>query len=290
MSKKNKEVSFSKMLKENWKVIKVLKDSEEKALADVTEDTLNDIVASPLDGMIPVSSSEAAENVVPGATKLSISTSYAQNVFSMYEFALKYNQTKQTLVVIVPEKEIEDIFDADYAGFGPLKERSNLKLVMDRFPEKAKKKLVNWAEESEVPGMFVIRIPNLVVFHGDIKKNTSSKAKFFDLVIEVVRSGKSLTKLKKKRPEQFKEVSDFIVTSTVRVLKEFGTSCAHIPLDKDLYLDPHDYATMWATSLNAEKNGLLTRLVFCTSDPDELVAFNAQLTEDMLKLAGFDVI
>lgn len=290
MSKKNKEVSFSKMLKENCKVIKVLKDSEEKALADVTEDTLNDIVASPLDGMIPVTSSEAAENVVPGATKLTISAAYAQNVFSMYEFALKYNTTKQTLVVIVPEKEIEDIFDADYAGFGPLKDRSNLKLVMDKFPEKAKKKLVNWAEESEVPGMFVIRIPNLVVFHGDIKKNATSKAKFFDLVIEVVRSGKSLTKLKKKRPEQFKEVSDFVVTSTVRVLKEFGASCAHIPLDKDLYLDPHHYATMWATSLNAEKNGLLTRLVFCTSDPDELVAFNAQLTEDMLKLAGFDVI
>ena len=155
MSKKNKEVSFSKMLKENCKVIKVLKDSEEKALADVTEDTLNDIVASPLDGMIPVTSSEAAENVVPGATKLTISAAYAQNVFSMYEFALKYNTTKQTLVVIVPEKEIEDIFDADYAGFGPLKDRSNLKLVMDKFPEKAKKKLVNWAEESEVPGMFV---------------------------------------------------------------------------------------------------------------------------------------
>lgn len=290
MGKKEK-TNFSKMLKENQKVIHVLNtDGEEKDLAEITNETLEAIIASPLDGMIPVSSSEAAENVVPGAMKLSISTAYAQSVFSMYEFALKYQATKQTLVVVVPEKEVEDIFDANYASYGPLKDRSNLKLVLDKFPEKARKKLANWEEESEIPGMFVIRIPNLVVFHGDIKKNTTSKAKFFDLVIEVVRSGKSLPKLKKKRPEEFTALSNFIVESTVRVLKEFGASCAHIPLDKDLYDEPHEYASMWANALSAEKNGILTRVVFCTSDPDELVSFNAQLTEDMLKIMGFEIV
>lgn len=292
MGKKNKEkTSFSKMLKENQKVIRVAtNDGEEKDLATLTSETLENLVASPLDGMIPVSSSEAAENAVKGATKLSISTAYAQSVFSMYEFALKYYGTKQTLVVTVSEKDVEDIWDANAQAYGPLKDRSNLKLVLDKFPEKAKKKVMNWAEEDCVPALFVIRIPNLVVFHGDIKKNAVSKAKFFDLVIEVIRSGKPMPKLKKKRPDEFARISQFVVDSTVRVLKEFGASCAHIPLNKDLYDDPHDYATMWCKALVDEKNNLLTRVVFCTPDPDELVSFNAQLTEDMLKMVGFDIV
>ena len=292
MGKKNKEkTSFSKMLKENQKVIRVAtNDGEEKDLATLTSETLENLVASPLDGMIPVSSSEAAENAVKGATKLSISTAYAQSVFSMYEFALKYYGTKQTLVVTVSEKDVEDIWDANAQAYGPLKDRSNLKLVLDKFPEKAKKKVMNWAEEDCVPALFVIRIPNLVVFHGDIKKNTVSKAKFFDLVIEVIRSGKPMPKLKKKRPDEFARISQFVVDSTVRVLKEFGASCAHIPLNKDLYDDPHDYATMWCKARVDEKNNVLTRVVFCTPDPDELVSFNAQLTEDMLKMVGFDIV
>ena len=291
MGKKKEKSNFSKMLKENQKVIRVLtSDGEEKDLAAITNETVDSIVASPLDGMIPVSSSEAAENAVPGAMKLAISTAYAQSVFSMYEFALKYQSTKQTLVVVVPEKDAEDIWDSNYASYGPLKDRSNLKLVLDKFPEKAKRKIADWGSESEVPGMFVIRIPNLVVFHGDIKKNTTSKAKFFDLVIEIVRSGKSMSKLKKKKPEEFADMSKFVVDSTVRVLKEFGSSCAHIPLDKDFYAEPHEYASLWARALNDDKNNILTRVVFCTPDPDDLVSFNAQLTEDMLKLAGFEIV
>lgn len=279
------------MLKENQKVIYVkTNDNEEKNLATLTNETLESLVASPLDGVIPVSSSEAAENAVKGSTRLSISTAYAQSVFSMYEFALKYYGTKQTLVIIVPEDEVEDIWDANYQAYGPLKDRSNLKLALDKFPEKAKKKVMNWAGEDEIPALFVIRIPNLVVFHGDIKKNAVSKAKFFDLVIEVVRSGKSMPKLKKKKPDEFTRISQFVVDSTIRVLKEFGSSCAHIPLNKDLYDDPHDYASMWCKSLTDEKNNILTRLVFCTSDPDELVSFNSQLAENMMMMVGYDIV
>ena len=186
--------------------------------------------------------------------------------------------------------EIEEILDANYSGYGPLKDRSNLKLVLDKFPEKIKKKMVNWAADGEVPALFVIRIPNLVIFHGDIKKNAPSKAKFFDLVIEVIRSGKSLPKLKKKRPEEFAATSRFFVESTVKVLKEFGVSCAHIPLNKDLYVDPHDYASLWCKELTADKNGILTRIVFCTPDPDDLVSFNHQVVEDLLAQTGVTVV
>lgn len=291
MGKKEKEKSnFSKMLKENQKAIRILTNDGEKDLADLTNATVEALIASPLDGMIPVPSSEAAENAVAGASSLCISTAYAENVFSMYEFTLKYSKTKQTLIVPVSEKDIEDIWDANYSGYGPLKDRSNLKLVLDKFPEKAKKKLANWAEEGEIPALFVIRIPNLVLFHGDIKKNAVSKARFFDLVIEVVRSGKSMTKLKKKKPEEFATVSKFVVDSTVRVLKEFGVSCAHIPLDRDFYDEPHDYAKMWVDALTEEQNNLLTRVVFCTPEPDELVSFNAQLTESMLNKVGFNIV
>lgn len=292
MGKKQKEKSsFSKMLKENQKVINIMTSEDEmKNLSTLTNEALDGIIASPLEGMIPVSAAEAVANAVPGATGLSVSTAYAQSVFSMYEFALKYNDIKQTLVLAVPAGEIEEILDANYSGYGPLKDRSNLKLVLDKFPEKIKKKMVNWAADGEVPALFVIRIPNLVIFHGDIKKNAPSKAKFFDLVIEVIRSGKSLPKLKKKRPEEFAATSRFFVESTVKVLKEFGVSCAHIPLNKDLYVDPHDYASLWCKELTADKNGILTRIVFCTPDPDDLVSFNHQVVEDLLAQTGVTVV
>lgn len=289
MGKKDKDRSnFSKMLKENQKVIRVATKDDFISLADATENTISKIVASPLDGVIPVSSTEAAENALQGC-KLNISTAYAQNVFSMYEFSLKYRATKQTLIIPVHEDDLEDIWDAKYAGYGPLKDRSNLKLVLDKFPEKAKKKVANWAKEDDAPAIFVIRIPDLIVFHGDIKKNEVSKSTEFDIIIEIIRSGKSLSKLKKKRPEDFDTLSNFFVTSTVKVLKDFGVSCVHIPLVKDLYDDPHNYARSWVKALSEDKN-LVSRVIFCTSDPDELVSFNQQLMEDVLNLAGVDIM
>ena len=58
MSKKKKG-SFGKVLKENAKKIRIAVGDETKSVAEMTEDTIGAITASPVDGVIPVSSAEA---------------------------------------------------------------------------------------------------------------------------------------------------------------------------------------------------------------------------------------
>lgn len=287
--KKNKKKpnSFTKMLKENQQKITVLYQGEKKTVSEATNDTVKEITAAPLEGMIPVSSSEAAENALTDIKQLSVSTSYAQNIFSMYEFALKYSDVKQTLVVGVQEDDIWNILNSDYPGYGPLKERTNLSLVLNKFPQNYSKKLTNWAnnDNGKRPDMFIIRIPNLIIFHGDIQKGEPSKSKFFDLIIQVLRT-RPLAKLKKKKPAEFKDTVNFYVEGTSRALKNLGVSCAHIALDPDFYKDPHDYAELWCEKLCDEKNKILMRVIFCTPDPDVLVSFNAQITESLSEKVG----
>lgn len=288
MGKKKKKMTFAKMLKENQKDITVMHQDKKKTVAELTAETVKAITAAPLEGMIPVSSGEAAENTLPDIKQLSVSTSYAQNVFSMYEFALKYTGTKQTLVVSVQEDDIWDMLNPTYPGYGPLRERTNLSLVLDKFPDNYSKKVTTWAnkENGKVPDMFIIRIPNLIIFHGNIQKKEPSKAKFFDLIIQVIRSEKSLPKLRKRNEAKFDETVAFYVEGTAKALKNLGVSCAHIPLESDFFKDPHDYARLWGEKLTEEKNKILMRVIFCTPDPDVLVSFNSEIGKTLSEKTG----
>lgn len=287
--KKSKEKkTFSKMLKENASNIK-LDAGDGITLDKQTQNTLENVIATQVSSLIPVPVSEAVKNADTDVSRLSLSTVYAESIFSLYEFALKNTGVKQTLVLYVPEDEIEDIFDDDYPGYGPLKDRTNLKLILDKFPDKARKRLFNWQASVDGNGtkdMFVIRIPDIVIFHGDIKKDQQCKSKLFDLVITVLHAERKMTKLKKKDGDAFAEASAYYVDTTVSVLRKLGVSSAHINLCSDLFDDPHDYAKLWTKHLFDEKDKILTRLLFCTSDPNVLVSFNAQVKEDLLGEVG----
>lgn len=279
MGKKHNK--FSKMLKENAKKITVTKDGEEKTIAEMVQATIDNLVMVPHDGMIPVTVSEAVKNSVDGESSLTITTAYAEPVFSMYEFALKYDN-KQTLLITLPASEIGEIFDDDERNsrleellFG----RSNLKMVLDRVPEKRIQKLRSWAGEKDVKNVesYIIKFPDLVLFYGDIKKHGPSKAKLFDFVIQVVRSPKSIRKMKRKDQKEFESTVNKIVDDLSSTLKQLAVGCCHMSLDERFFINPYDYAKMWAKFLDEDITKILNRMIFCTRDIDTMVAFNGEM-------------
>lgn len=299
MSKKNKKEekkSFTKVLKENAKDIKIIVgNGEEKTVNELTSETVDGIVASPMDGMIPATAAEAVDNAVPGATCLTISTKYARTVYCMYENALKYGDVKQSMMLTIPAEDIDSIFDGTLQNAFGLLDKSNVGLVIPKFPEKLQKRACAWAEEddsSKNPAMFVIKIPNLILFYGRLTKNEPATVKYFDLIINVVRTSKSLKKLRKKRPDEFKELMNFVVTNSVNVLKEMGVSCVHIPLVNTFFEDPHEYATAWCDALGAEAatNKILTRMEFCAADSDTLVSFTNQVIRELINHVGITLV
>lgn len=275
-----KHMKFSKMLKENAKKITVTKDGEEKTLAEMTQATIDNIVMVPHDGMIPVTVSEAAKNTVEGESSLTIATNYSDSVYSMYEFALKY-ENKQTLVLTLPADDVDEIFDGEEDS--RLKEflfgRSNLKMVLERVPEKRIQKLKNWAKEKDVKKVesYIIKFPELVLFCKEIKKHGPSNVKIFDLVVQVVRSPKSIRKLKKKNQKEFEETISKIVEDLSSTLKQLAIGCCHMNLDDRFFDDPHDYARIWAKFLDEDITKILNRMIFCTSDIDTMVSFNGEM-------------
>ena len=286
MSKKGKTVSFSKMLKENEKKILVTVKGEEMKLSAATSASVDGIICTSLDSVVPVSVSEAAENSVPGVKKVSVQTSYAQTAWSLYENALKSGDIKQTMLIMTPESDIDDVLSGDYADLEPLYGRTNIQMIMDAIPEKLVKRITKWhnAEKKMDLDMFIVKIPNVILFTDSIKKNVPCSTKVFDLVFCFVRTPKSLKKLAKKDVEKFDEAVEFSVARTISVLKDFGSSCVHTTIDDRFMIDPHDYAEVWAKNLIAEsEKGIISNFTFCTTDTDTLVSFNNQITNEFLK-------
>ena len=289
MSKKGKMPNFSKMLKENAKKIVVTIKGEEMKLTVATQASIDGITCTPLDSVVPVSVSEAADNSVPGLKKLSVSTTYAQTAWSVYESALKSGDISQTMFILTPESDIESVLSGEYEELEPLYSRTNLKMIMDELPEKIVKRINKWhsnkdSEGTKIPDMFVIKIPNVILFTDSIKKNVPCSSKPFDLVICFLRSDKSLKKLAKKNEDKFNNLIDFAVSRAVSILKDFGSSCVHMNIDPRFMIDPHNYAELWSKYLLQEKDkGVISNFTFCTTDTDTLVSFNNQISNDFLK-------
>lgn len=284
MSKKGKMPNFSKMLKENEKKILVSVKGEEMKLSVVTDASVNDIICTALESVVPVSVTEAAENSVPGVKKISASTSYAQTAWSLYENALKNGDIKQTMLILAPVSDFKDILNGVSSELESLYSRTNIEMIMENFPEKLAKRVSKWSEEkNQIPDMFVVKIPNIVLFTESIRKNEPCASKLFDLVICLVKSEKSLKKLKKKDKDEFTKTVDFAVSKSINILKDLGSSCVHVTIDDRFMDDPHDYADIWSKHLLEDASkGIISNVTFCTTDTDTLVSFNNTLTNAFL--------
>ena len=291
MSNKNKTKSFTKMLKENAKKITIMVKDEERTLASLMDESVEETIATSMDGIIPATAEEAATDSL-NSNMLGISVNYVQTAFSMYESSLKYQSAKQTMIITLPASSADEIFDCSIPEFNSLIARTDLALVLDKIPEKLKKRTLKFAEDDESNDMFVLKIPNIVMFYDSIRKREASKAKFFDIVVILVRTKKSLNKIKKKDKEGFKELSSNIVEKTVDLMADLGVSCAHVTLDPMFFIDPHDYASASVKYLDAKdaSKKLLSRIVFCTMDADTLAQFNGQLRAELSANKGIEAL
>lgn len=277
--------TFTKLLAENAKKIKWMSGEEEMNVADWTSATIDAIATSTMEGMVGASASEAAENAVPGTRDIvNLAVSYARPVYSLYEAALKYNDVKQSMVITLPADELDTVFDGTLERKYGLDSKSNLGMILPEFPNKLKKRAFAWADEeddSKNPSILVITIPDILLFYGELRKDEPANVKYFNLVINVVRTTKSLNKLRNKRPEEFASTMNYIIESTCKIIKELGLSCVHMPLDDTFFNTAQEYASVWCKTLSNDYKRLVTRITFCAPTSDIMVAFSNQVLREL---------
>lgn len=276
---KKKEL-LQKVLKKHKEDIKVQKDGELFSLADLTRESAGGVIATSMNGVIPL-----VEDIAPGSKNnhVVVNVCYNDSVFSVFEFMLK-KYAKQTLLKIVPVEEYEDIMKGYSGSFNSVYERTNLQLILKEIGGKNERRIKNWAEESGGSNdLFILKVPDVVLFYGDIKKKDKSEASLFDIVIVFVKTEKSLKKLKKKDPSEFNKAMEFVVSKTASLLNDLSVESVHIDLDKRFYIDVHDYAKIWAEQLikSSSEGWTLNRAIFCTNDANTMVSFNKQITSDL---------
>lgn len=305
MGKKNKDKfkgkAFGTILDAHSKKIRVQGANWDspKTIAECVEETLAGITACPSDSLIPIGVTETAENAL-SLPYLAISSQYTQHVYSMYESGMK-SQSKQTIIIPLCSDAAEGLkhnktfMDA----YETMASCTNIELVFSEIPKKVWKKLAAWADEDGGARMFVIRIPNLLMFHESVKKDEVAKPIVFDLIITVSNvTEKSLKKAKKnsvtsisgarKEPDQFDMFIDDFVRDTLSVIDNYGASAAHFPLMDNFYHDAFDAAIHWAARLTetSKSRTALKRLVFSTKEPKFLIEFNNNMTSLINKDEG----
>lgn len=295
--KKDKKKDFGSILEANAKKIKIEVPGWEQIenVADMIQVSVSGTTACPLDAMIPATVTECAKSALD-LPYMAISTNYTQHVYSMYELGIK-SQHIQTLVVPLYSDAAEGLLKNDRFSdlYDTMCKYTDIALVYDEVQKKISKKLESWADEEGGCPMFVIRIPNLLMFHESIKKDVVSKPVLFDLIIIVSNaSKKTLKKLKKEqkpssdgvfaninsRRDMFDEYSIDFINGLLSVIDNYGSSSVHIPLWEEFYYDAYMAAVYWASRLiETSKNRTgLKRLVFSTSDPKYLIEFNNNIT------------
>lgn len=295
MGKKNKD-AFSKVLKENRKKIEIVvnsQDGETKTLAEMTDESIAAITGTPIESLVPVTVTEAAENSVNDLQYTAIRTTYTDALYSLYEMGIKTGQ-KQTLLVPLTSdavgelEEDENFHDILYA----LWKNTNLCLIWEEIPRKIMKRAEAWASDESGDPMFVIRIPNICMFYSTIQKNVAASPLMFDLIIAITNvSAKSLKKAKKSGSDRFSEFQKDFATSMVKIINNFGASSVHTPLWLRFFADEEDAAVSWVDALKAAKPATLKRLSFATPDAVTLLSFNRNLIENVnTKECGMKVV
>lgn len=276
--------TFSKALRENQKRInvKLPGSDEEIRLVDATERSVEGISATPIDAMMPITAPEILENADTDLPYLAIRTSYTESVFSLYEMGIKSPAgRKQTIVVPLTLDAADDLWgDANVrlnSVVDILRRNTNIALIVDKFPKKVLKRVSSWADDEESARMFVIRIPNILMFHENVVKKQVATPFAFDLVIVITNTKeKSLRKAKKRDKDTFDKFSEIFVRDIAAVLENFAISSVHFPLWGEFYRDPYVAAHIWAAGLAEKKTPVLKRVIFATPDPEYLICFNQE--------------
>ena len=280
---KNKKVAtykkFVSALKENQKKIFVMNGEEKVSLEDAVDASVANITSVPKDGVIPITSDEASKK--RDESEIQADIRYAKTSFTLYEYAMKYYKTRQTLVLTMTQNDVLDLFVFNACEtVNTLMERTNIALILKKM-EKAKKKLEKWLEREPETDyeMFVLNIPDIVLFTNVLKKKEVSNSVMFNMTIQVVKTKKSISKMKKKDSEAFEEMCKSIKADTLKNAINLGNASIHIDVADAFMTDAAESASQWSSAiLDDESNKkLFNRIIFSTDDSNNLVTFSNEL-------------
>lgn len=283
--KKNKDKpEFSRILRENKKKITVSMGGvwdEPHTLQEVTDESIEGIVGTPIDSMVPITVTEAAESAVNDLPYTAVRTTYTDSLYSLYEMGIKTGQ-KQTLVVPLVSDAAEELTDDPKMDtiLYALNKSTNIGMIWDEFPKKVLKRAQAWADDESGDNMFVIRIPNICMFYNSIPKNKAALPLVFDMIIVISNaSAKSLKKVRKSEDDRIETFSSAFTSGIIKVLGNFGVSSAHIPLWMEFYRNDDLAGKAWVDALKESKPNTLKRISFATPDAVTLLTFNRVMIE-----------
>lgn len=285
--KKTKHVeTLTEVLKENKKLIFVKKDENTKvSIAEATEESAENVTAVPVAGVLAVSAEDVA-----GRKKLAdsqIQMRYAKPVFTMYENALKM-ESKQTLMLTYTIDEAAEAINEAEKGsiLYELSKRTNVQNILKKM-DRPFNKLNKWisAEPSEEPEIFVIHIPDVVMFTKTVKMNEVSESIRFDLLIQVVKTHKKITKIFNKDEDRYHEINHRLRESTIQLIKDLGIVCPNIQIDDAYNTLGNEISLVWKTLLEKEfsNDGTLAKYVdklsFTTENSNVFIEFSNAMNE-----------
>ena len=290
--KKTKHVeTLTEVLKENKKLIFVKKDENTKvSIAEATQESAENVTAVPIKGIIAVSAEDVA-----GRKKLAdsqIQMRYAKPVFTMYENALKM-ESKQTLMLTYTIDEAAEAINEAEKGsiLYELSKRTNVQNILKKM-DRPFNKLNKWIsaewfseEPSDEPDIFVIHIPDVVMFTKTVKMNEVSESIRFDLLIQVVKTEKKITKIFKKDEDRYHEINHKLRESTIQLIKDLGIVCPNIQIDDAYNTLGNEISLVWKTLLEKEfsNDGTLAKYVdklsFTTENSNVFIEFSNAMNE-----------
>lgn len=260
--KKDSLAFFMEMLEKNQKHINITENEKTVSLKDKTESSIEAARAVPFDAVIPVSSADAAKEKSSEAFKTTCY--YTTPIFKLFEVSIA-STVRQTMVMTVDANDMETLFEPGMnETITNLMGKTNLSMVVKDLA-KLRKKFDKWAgrELDETPfDMFVITIPDLILFTNKIRKDEASDALLFNLVIQVVKTRKSIAKIKKKG--NIEDLSKFVIKCTIENIKNLGLSNVIMELNDDMSEDYYELAENWAINLKGDEDlqKMMNHLIF----------------------------
>lgn len=289
MGKKTKKKAsnykdFISMLKENKDKINIMKGEEKISLSDAVTQTVENITAVVKDGIIPISSEEATKKKTKETCNIDIR--YAKTPFVLYEYSMKYRSIPQTLVLTLTEDDVEDLFEYNSnQTVTTLMERTDIALILKKM-DKTKTKIKNWLNQEAVEDMemFVVNIPDIVLFTNTIQKKDISKSVLFNLCIQIVKTKKKLSKMKKKNEDNYYDICNSIIDNTFENAVSLGNSYIHVELNPILTPDISDYTKKVLEKIQEEPvNSLINKVIYSLSDTNDMVEATNVIFNKVLK-------
>ena len=260
--KKDSLAFFMEMLEKNQKHINITENEKTVSLKDKTAAAIEAARAVPFDAVIPVSSADAAKE--KSSELFKTTCYYTTPIFKLFEVSIA-STVRQTMIMTVDVNDMETLFEPGMnETITNLMGKTNLSMVVKELP-KLRKKFDKWAgrELDETPfDMFVITIPDLILFTNKIRKDEASDALLFNLVIQVVKTKKSIAKIKKKG--NIEDLSKFVIKCTIENIKNLGLSNVVMELNDDMSEDYYELAENWVINLKGDEDlqKMMNHLIF----------------------------